>query len=93
MCVKARSILYAVVFLFTAQVSSAGTFTCIVHCKGNDGKPGDAKVVVKAQNSLQAERSLLGVIDLSYSKAAVVCKDKGFKGLLIQKKKKIVECK
>ncbi len=93
MRVKTFFVLLVALFLFATQISRAGTFTCVIHCKGDNGQAGNVKVKVEAQSLSQAEKSFLGVIDLSYSKAATICKDKGFKGLLIQKGKKIVECK
>jgi hypothetical protein len=74
-------------------ISYADTFTCTVQCEDVKGNVKEVEIQVSASDKARAEESLIGVIDLSSSKAAKVCRNKGYRGVFIQKGKKIVSCK
>jgi hypothetical protein len=75
------------------MASNAKEFICTIQCKDKTGSLKEVTVQVNAPDKEKAENALIGFINLTRSKAAEICKSKGYEGLFVQKEKKVVNCR
>lgn len=85
-------VIILLMLMWVPVVSMAKEFTCTIQCKDQTGNLRKVTVLIDALSRVKAESKLTGFIDLNSSKAAEICKSKGYKGLLIQKGERAVNC-